>query len=61
MQAVAESIDCQATLRAGRRSFPGLRQPLSDPSGKRRVVLDHQHPHLYQYAPAGMTSVQHRR
>ena len=43
------------------RGDPDLTQPLSDPAGKRRMVLDQQHPHLYQYAPAGMTSVQHRR
>ena len=29
----------------GVHGHPGLTQPLSDPVGKRRVVLDHQHPH----------------
>jgi hypothetical protein len=44
----------------GVHGHPGLTQPLSDPVGKRRMVLDHQHPHGHQYAPADMTSVQHR-
>ena len=27
------------------RGDPDLTQPLSDPAGKRRMVLDHEHPH----------------
>jgi hypothetical protein len=40
---------------------PGLAKPLSDPAGERRVILDHQHPHLAIVRTAGMTSVRHRR
>jgi hypothetical protein len=29
----------------GVHGHPGLAQPLSDPLRKRRMVLDHQHPH----------------
>ena len=43
------------------RGHTDLTEPLSDPAGQCRMVLDHQHPHAYQYGPAGMTSVQHRR
>jgi hypothetical protein len=28
------------------RGDPDLTQPLSDPAGKRGMVLDHQHPHF---------------
>ena len=45
----------------GVHGHPRLTQPLSDPAGKRRMVLDHQHPHAAKYAPADMTSVRHRR
>ena len=49
--AVADSVD----------GHTRLTQPLSDPAGKRRMVLDHQHPHHAQYAPLEMTSARHRR
>ena len=29
----------------GVHGHPGLAQPLSNPAGQRRMVLDHQHPH----------------
>ena len=32
----------------GVHGHPRLTQPLSDPAGKRRMVLDHQHPHPHQ-------------
>ena len=34
----------------GVHRHPRLTQPLSDPAGKGRVVLDHQHPHPSKYA-----------
>jgi hypothetical protein len=49
------------TVVDGIYGHPRLTQPLSDPAGKRRMVLDHQHPHPPKYAPVGMTSVRHRR
>ena len=39
---------------------PRLTQPLSDPAGKGRMILDHQHPHPAKYAPVDVTSVRHR-
>ena len=45
----------------GVHGHPGLTQPLSDPAGKRRMVLDHQHPHPTSMRRPDMTSVQHRR
>ena len=44
----------------GIHCHPSLTQPLSDPAGKGRMVLDHQHPHPPKYAPVNMTSVRHR-
>ena len=38
----------------------GVPQALGDPFGQRRVILDHQHPHVPHCAPGQMTSVQHR-
>ena len=35
---------CRAVVH-GVHGHPGLAQPLSDPAGQRRMVLDHQHPH----------------
>jgi len=54
-------VQCCSAVVDDVRGHPGLAQPLRDPAGKRRVVLDHQHPHRYQYAPVGMTFVQRRR
>ena len=38
-------LQCRRAVVHGVDGHPRLTQPLSDPAGKRRMVLDHQHPH----------------
>ena len=38
-------LQCRRAVENGVHGHPRLTQPLSDPAGKRRMVLDHQHPH----------------
>jgi hypothetical protein len=54
-------LHCGGAVVHGVDRQPGLTESLRDPTRKGRMILDHQHPHLSEYAPRRVTFVRPRR